>query len=190
MSRTYLYVPFEEKDQVEALGAHRDSDSKRWYLEAGQDTEKFISWLPRYPARNGQDVTYYISSDEASVASATTGCWKCHSSIEVICIYCDSGLLSGARFEQFSVSNITAVDDALKDQLQTWPHFRMGYSEELGRDCFANYCPHCSARQERFALHCEPGGAFSRIRDGGSNSLHFTPLTGMIQMDGTEQIEL
>lgn len=42
--RTYLYVPFAEKDQAKAQGARWDSNIKRWYAQPGIDLEPFAQW--------------------------------------------------------------------------------------------------------------------------------------------------
>ena len=44
--RTYLAVPFEEKDDAKALGAKWDRQAKAWYVPAGTDLEAFSPWLP------------------------------------------------------------------------------------------------------------------------------------------------
>jgi len=42
--RTYLFVPFSEKDQAKALGARWDGRNKRWYAQPGADLEPFAQW--------------------------------------------------------------------------------------------------------------------------------------------------
>jgi putative DNA primase/helicase len=44
--RTYLAVPYDEKDEAEALGAKWDAREKAWYVPAGADLDAFRSWLP------------------------------------------------------------------------------------------------------------------------------------------------
>jgi len=44
--RTYLAVPFAEKDDAKALGARWDRQAKAWYVPAGVDPEAFSPWLP------------------------------------------------------------------------------------------------------------------------------------------------
>lgn len=41
--KTYLNVPYKEKNQAKKLGAKWDKDEKSWYVEG--DTEKFAKWL-------------------------------------------------------------------------------------------------------------------------------------------------
>jgi putative DNA primase/helicase len=44
--RTYLAVPYDEKDDAKALGAKWDRQAKAWYVPAGTDLEAFAPWLP------------------------------------------------------------------------------------------------------------------------------------------------
>jgi antirestriction protein ArdC/phage/plasmid primase-like uncharacterized protein len=44
--KTYINVPFKEKEQVKALGAKWDKGQQSWYVPAGIEIEKFAKWLP------------------------------------------------------------------------------------------------------------------------------------------------
>ena len=44
--RTYLAVPYAEKDDAKQLGAKWDRQAKAWYVPAGVDLEAFTAWLP------------------------------------------------------------------------------------------------------------------------------------------------
>ena len=44
--RTYLAVPYDEKDDAKALGAKWDRQAKAWYVPAGVDLDAFTPWLP------------------------------------------------------------------------------------------------------------------------------------------------
>jgi len=43
-SKTYLKVPFAQKDAAKALGAKWDAVNKKWYVPAGKDTTLFAKW--------------------------------------------------------------------------------------------------------------------------------------------------
>lgn len=43
--KTYLLVPFDEKDAAKALGARFDMATKRWYCPDGVDLALFRKWL-------------------------------------------------------------------------------------------------------------------------------------------------
>jgi hypothetical protein len=42
---TVLNVPFADKDQAKALGAHWHTDQKHWFVPAGLDLAPFAPWL-------------------------------------------------------------------------------------------------------------------------------------------------
>ncbi|MGU7843931.1 DUF5710 domain-containing protein [Burkholderia sp. AW33-5] len=44
--RTYLDVPFKEKDAANELGAKFDRRSKKWYVPGGTDVAPFARWMP------------------------------------------------------------------------------------------------------------------------------------------------
>ena len=44
MERTYLDVPFAQKDEAKALGARWDRDARKWYVPPGVDVAQFERW--------------------------------------------------------------------------------------------------------------------------------------------------
>lgn len=141
------------------------TDSDR--IDAGDDEEG-----------EGLDIT----SEQAYVAVAMVACFECRAQIEVICIYCESGVVSEEPLEQFTVSGIYAVDDALGEQLKDWPYFR--YGEEKGY--FANYCPHCDAEQDDLFLHSEPDHVFFSIPRAPAGTITLIEIVGKVQLGGSE----
>jgi hypothetical protein len=180
--RTHLYVPFEEQEQVKALGACLDEYKKCRYIDAIVDSELFKHWLGDADSEEGKDS---ISSDHACGACANSVCWKCRSRIEVIAIYCAEGISEEEETREFTVFNITGIDDALSAQLKGWPQFRKGSTEDS--TYFANYCPHCGVMQEDNDLHVRPDGVLFGVGSIPSDSVvTLTPLTGLIQLNGDE----
>jgi len=43
--KTYLCVPFAEKDQARRLGARWDLARKQWYVEDTEELEPFLKWI-------------------------------------------------------------------------------------------------------------------------------------------------
>jgi len=43
-SKTYLNVPFAQKDAAKALGARWDAANKKWYVPANKDITLFEQW--------------------------------------------------------------------------------------------------------------------------------------------------
>ncbi len=44
-SKTYLNVPFSQKDEAKNLGARWDPEKKKWYVPSGKDIQIFSAWL-------------------------------------------------------------------------------------------------------------------------------------------------
>jgi hypothetical protein len=185
VQRTYLFVPPEEKSEVQVLGARWDADSKRWYIDADETAARFSRWL----SDSESDEEYIITSAAAFVAAAQTPCQRCRSRIEVICIHCSSGTVSGDSLSQFTVSDIWAMDDSLLRQLQPWPTFRRVDAAD-GDSYFANHCPRCGALQEDMYLHSEPDQPFFSIPRAAPGSIRLTALAGSIQLNGNEHFEV
>jgi Domain of unknown function (DUF5710) len=188
VQRTYLFVPPEEKADVQALGAHWDNESKRWYIDVSHSETKFARWLPDADIAQNDDETFTIDSSEAYVAAATTACQNCNSNIQAICIYRESGTVLEEPLTQFTVSNVWAVDDELARQLRFWPDFRK--SGRPGNEVFANHCPHCGSLQDDLYLHSETDQPFFDIPNAPLGSIRFTPLAGRIQLSGEEHFGL
>ncbi|MBL6986042.1 MAG: hypothetical protein ISR72_03175 [Methylobacter sp.] len=43
-SKTYLTVPFSQKDEAKALGARWDAVAKKWFVPADKDVSLFARW--------------------------------------------------------------------------------------------------------------------------------------------------
>jgi hypothetical protein len=182
LNRTYLYVSFEDDEQVRSLGAHRDTERMCWYLEPGQDPGPFARWLEG----DEPDEGYLITSDAAFVAASWVKCCQCDTRTEVICIFCDLGVVSGEPLEQFTVSHIWKVDDVLREQLARWPDFHPVGSGEG----FANHCQHCGAVQDDMELHSEPDQPFFNIPRDESGRVRLIPVSGVVQLSGSESFEV
>lgn len=187
MSRTYLYVPFEERDQVQALGAQWDSDGKCWYIDSALDPAPFNRWLDSVP--QGAERPYSIVSNHAYLVAARIRCWKCHAGVRVFCIYCESGHIDGELYEEFTVSNIVAVDENLRRQLESLPDFRFGQARVAGGRYLVNHCRRCGTQQADYYLHCEPSGVFFSLKDAGQGALELIPLVGRVRLTGDEGFE-
>jgi HTH-type transcriptional regulator / antitoxin HipB len=98
MQRVYLLVPREDNAEVHSLGAEWDAASKRRSVESDGAPEKFSRWLPSPDAGLGHDEEFAITSNEAFVAASAAHCQQCGADIEVICIHCRSGTVSGGGY--------------------------------------------------------------------------------------------
>ena len=43
--RTYIDVPYKDKDIVKLIGARYDGEKKQWYIPQGIDSKLFAKWL-------------------------------------------------------------------------------------------------------------------------------------------------
>lgn len=70
----------------------------------------FSRWL----GEEQDDAPFGIVSEEAFVASARSSCVRCGNDIEVVCIYCKSGVDTeiGDPLVDFTVFNVWAMDTA------------------------------------------------------------------------------
>jgi hypothetical protein len=71
---TYLVCPFQEKDQVKALGAKFDGTRKLWYVPRGKDTAPFKKWLP--PKFASSPIRLYSSFHEKNEVKALGAVWN------------------------------------------------------------------------------------------------------------------
>jgi hypothetical protein len=182
MDRIYLFVSPEEYPEVRTSGACWDEASKSWYIGENAEPAKFSRWL-----REGESETLFgIVSEEAFVASATSHCVGCGIEMEVVCIYCQSGvdIETDNPIADFTVFNIWAMDEVLARPIDRWPCFRQGVGEDGEARLFANHCPHCGAMQEDYLLHSEPGDVFFGLAMTASGAVKFTALEGRVCMSG------
>ena len=137
-----------------------------------------------------QGEEFTITSDQAFVAATTVSCWNCHSGIEVICIFCESGIASGEPLTQFSISHVWAMDGALARQLEGWRNFRKVNAAGGQESYFANHCPQCGSLQDDLYLHTEPDEPFFDIPHAAPGVVTLTPLVGRVQLSGDESFEI
>ena len=188
-NREYLYVPFEEYRQLKTRGAHWDSKRKAWYLKPAQERAQFKRWLGEASATNSdKENSYAIESSTAQVLIAKTQCWKCAAEIPVICLQCRTGKIDGAAYKDFTVSNITSMNEVLQKQLHAWKNYRLSHSLEVGFETYLNHCPKCGQEQIDFLLHCEPAGPFFNTQDP-ANKITIRKLKGKVRINGEEGFE-
>ena len=187
MERIYLFVPPEEYAEAQASGARWDDVSKRWYIDGDGASAAYSRWLG-----DEEEPGFGIASEEAFVASAQTSCVRCRESIEVICIYCESGADRelGEPLRQFTVSNVWAMDSALAAQIARWRFYARGLGSSAEEDCFTNHCPHCGAAQEDYLLHAEPGDVFFGLSRADPGPVEFTQLEGRVEVSGDYSFEV
>ena len=184
MPRQYLYVPYEDRVEVERLGALWDRATLRWYLTARHNPDAFSRWLGPDTGGVADAPRHPIQSDDAYVTSAMAHCRRCAAEIAVIAIFCQHGQCHGEALEDFSVIHITSMEAALERQLSPWPTFRRTGG------VYRNHCPQCQSPQEDMDLHCEAEGAFFRMSAAARARMTMTRLEGAVRLSGEETFEL
>jgi hypothetical protein len=181
MDRIYLFVSPEEYPEVQVSGACWDGASKSWYIGEDMEPSRFSRWLEEEEG----EAPFGIVSEEAFVASSRAACLSCGIEIEVVCIYCKSGVdtETGNPIADFTVFNIWAMDGVLA-KLERRPCFRQEVGEDTEARLFANYCPHCDAMQEDYLLHSEPGDVFFGLSISSTGAVEFTAVEGQVCLSG------
>jgi len=93
-SKTYLNVPFAQKDAAKALGARWDAANKKWYVPAEKDITLFAQW-------QSQLVTLDTTSTTSSKQSSRTSAAKNSSSANNT----DAGVITHAADKNFVAYN-------------------------------------------------------------------------------------
>ena len=61
-SKTYLNVPYAEKDTAKELGGKWDPAKKKWYVPPNMDIKPFAKWQPALGAAESSSTTSKASS--------------------------------------------------------------------------------------------------------------------------------
>ena len=69
-TRTYLAVPYREKDEAKALGAKWDKAEKSWYVPAGANVEPFQKWLSSAVEAPAEDIGQSLPGERAQRPTA------------------------------------------------------------------------------------------------------------------------
>jgi hypothetical protein len=70
-SKTYLNVPFAQKDEAKALGARWDAANKKWFVSADKDITLFARWRSQPDSLESNAIT--TSEPRSRNASTKTG---------------------------------------------------------------------------------------------------------------------
>ncbi len=68
MANTYLVTSYKDKDAVKALGAHWDSEVRRWFIPDGRELTPFLRWLP---SNSTQTIIPQVSTSTDLASSPT-----------------------------------------------------------------------------------------------------------------------
>lgn len=158
-----LNVPFAEKEEAKALGAHWNPELKKWHVNKKSNYPKFQKWFP--------DNTWLIICGSLYIVEGYRRCWKCGRITRIIgfgfenyyelCdpedsdfdfIYHNGILHISAFFEPFP--------QCLLDYIQERYNYKQAYSHTAKGYYMANTCDHCGSIQGNWPLFNEPDGLF------------------------------
>ena len=173
MGRTYLNVPYGEKETAKKLGARWDGRIKKWYIPAYENVKSYYRFRHWFL---GERSTIVLVRDGICLMESKRKCWKCGRETPLVAL----ALTTFAEFEmddgEWYVSdkmeptltgNLTlawAPDEAsvpprLMDFLKRQYNVKDGYSKTVGK-CLANHCAYCGAIQGNHYLFEEPDSPF------------------------------
>jgi hypothetical protein len=73
-SKTYLNVPFAQKDEAKAVGAKWDAANKKWFVPADKDITLFARWQPQSGSLESTvTTTRKLRSRTASTKTSSSG---------------------------------------------------------------------------------------------------------------------
>ncbi|MCP4217832.1 MAG: hypothetical protein GY765_24535 [bacterium] len=169
-----LNVPYNDREEVKALGARWNPYQKLWYVPEDVNLKPFGKWIPEddYGSCVRALAPIYL-------LESTAPCWKCEQNIPVITLA--SNGIRDTR-EDFVIeglvlfSYVVSLPGKLRKFLaKRFPFFRKAYSQTTNSHYFINHCP-CGAIQGDFDMHGEPGGAFCPTQESECEKMVLTLL--------------
>jgi hypothetical protein len=165
-SVTWLNVPFEDNQQVKALGGRWDRQARSWFVPAGIDPTPFGPWLLSTRAQSVSSEGLGLDSPGPEMTITLLGlersCWKCRRETVSLVGLVPLGGNSSNEVVWFNSSDLARkVTAALLDE-PTRQRTRVGiiknrYSQTTKSEYLSNGCYWCGALQ---------GGPFSVFRRG------------------------
>lgn len=176
MSRTYLAVPFADKDRAKAAGARWDGARRAWYVEGGRDLAPFRAWLVR------QAQAFNLRAPGYFLAHSADRCWRCKHLTLVM------GFLLPRGVEELQHDPLSPDDDWQGLPLVVFAHtitqldqrvaltakslgarLSLQESKQAGMSYLMNMCEHCNAQLGDNFLFGQPDGAFHPTTPQGAS---------------------
>jgi len=162
-----LEVPFEQKDEVKALGARWDRDARCWYVPAGRDVAPFERWFPKASWVGGRVV-------RAGLMGQGQWCYRCGARGVAL-----AGILVPPRFSvdpsgfvsfDFVARTLgVLVNDTPLAERYNIGRIRLRSSQQRPEGYVANACRACDALfgsfplQEALTEYLAAGGSYARL---------------------------
>lgn len=73
--KTYLNVPYAQKDAAKALGARWDAANKKWFVPAGKDIASFAQWQTdeQLASSSSETITKRLPANNAAQTVSAAG---------------------------------------------------------------------------------------------------------------------
>jgi|GEM_PF-1594472 hypothetical protein len=151
-----LDVPFEEKDEVKALGAVWDARARSWYTSS-DSLERFEKWLPSSLVGLGPRIGPPV---EIALLGLPWECWRCQTTgIALVGMMEPDGDICGENLVLCDCDYaLRLADRILPDQARVncgVGAVRRRYSKTVGEAYLSNGCRSCSAIVGAFPLFHE-----------------------------------
>lgn len=154
-TRVILSVPYEEKDQVKALGARWDWDKKQWWIPADTDTNPFTRWLTATnqpqslyqdlpPLKKEEFEAYYGTKGSLEVVFVPWTCWKCEKTAIAFHGAIDRAICITHLFYQ---PRVIEELDRIRKEMGIGPFgcIKHRFSRTVGSTYISQGCCHCDA---------------------------------------------
>lgn len=181
---TFLEVPFEDKDEVKALGAKWHSDRKKWFVPTDKDPSLFKEWIPEYDSEltDRAIAPFYLLKSKES-------CWKCGNQSSVI-TFAASGLDGGIN-DYVKFLYVAVLPERLKAFVEKYyPNYFIDYSNTTESYYYINHCEMCKASLGDFYMHSEPEHAFFPQTVEAASGIEIVELksSGYVKITASESV--
>ena len=178
-NRTYLNVPFKEKEEAKKSGARWDPEVKKWYAPRGVDPEPLNRWYKTDIHAN------IIIAPPLYLAISTEPCYRCGWLSNVAALACKKlkGIEIGSEWlhlkgrQVLFLNHIESLPEEIIETINNfWPRYSIDFSKTLKSSVWMNHCEKCEAKLGDHYMHCESGGAFCPATQEEADKITFRSL--------------
>lgn len=157
--RTYLYVPFADKNEAKKLGARWDPEGRAWYVPPGVPIAPFKRWfraplpaegplhLELHTAERNHDELVYLAQvrPPVGVVLMSYECWQCHQYAPAFYGLAEGGglLLVDALYWPDVIEQIGSFRK--RKELLPFGTVKPRLSKTLGRSIVSQGCSRCDS---------------------------------------------
>lgn len=178
MGRTYLNVPYEEKEAAKRSGAKWDGGIKKWYVPAYDKLKHYAPFCRWLLDGRGSIV---LARQRVYLMESRQECGKCGRETPVAALalgtfaeiladnageFVVDNNMADPFLEFFTLAwaqDETGIPPRLMEFMRKRYNVKNGYSKIAG-ECLANHCIHCGAIQENWSLFEESDSPFWPVK--------------------------